>query len=89
MLSKATREKAIEQNLAVLETRPNDLASIRNLAILYSDSGNYDSALQFAQRALGWSPKTRIGPRCKARSTSFRRSAAGKWDQKAKPHGTC
>lgn len=46
------RDKAIQENLTVVDRRPNDLASLRNLAILYSEVDDFDNALVFAQRAL-------------------------------------
>jgi tetratricopeptide (TPR) repeat protein len=45
-------EQAEAQNLIVLEMVPTDLATLKNLAIIYRQMGQYDNALVYAQRAL-------------------------------------
>ena len=44
--------KAIEQNLAVLKIKPTELSSLRNLAVLYDETGDLQNALTYAQQAL-------------------------------------
>ena len=45
-------EQAEAENLIVLEMVPTDLATLKNLAIIYRQMGQYDNALAYAQRAL-------------------------------------
>lgn len=45
-------EDAIQTYRALVETQPNDLNSLRNLAVLYRDAGQPDEALTWAQRFL-------------------------------------
>jgi tetratricopeptide (TPR) repeat protein len=45
-------DKAIEQNLAVLDLRPTDVGALQNLAVLYARTGDNPSALRYAQAAL-------------------------------------
>ncbi len=45
-------EEAIQTYRALVEEQPNDLNSLRNLAVLYRDAGRPDEALAWAQRFL-------------------------------------
>jgi tetratricopeptide (TPR) repeat protein len=45
-------EQAETENLIVLEAMPGDLATLRNLAIIYQRLRRYDDALDYAQQAL-------------------------------------
>ena len=50
-------QKAMEENLAVLELSPNDYASHKNLALLYQQLGRTDEAVAEAQIALELAPE--------------------------------
>ena len=45
-------EEAEAENLIVLEARPGDLATLKNLAIIYRQLGRYDESILYAQQAL-------------------------------------
>ncbi|MGH8552257.1 MAG: hypothetical protein ACRERS_03100 [Methylococcales bacterium] len=45
-------DEAIAENLAVINQSPNDLASLRNLALLYHQKGELSQSLIHARRAL-------------------------------------
>ncbi len=45
-------QEAEQQNLIVLQAIPGDLATLKNLAIIYRDLKRYDDALIYAQQAL-------------------------------------
>ena len=45
-------EGALETTLALVEQNPNDVTSLRNLAILYRDKGEPEEAIRWAERAI-------------------------------------
>jgi tetratricopeptide (TPR) repeat protein len=51
---------AIEANLKVIELQPNNLGAMRNLAILYRDTGDIDKAIEWAERAIASTPGNNI-----------------------------
>jgi Flp pilus assembly protein TadD len=51
-------DQAVEENLKVLELRPDDYASHKNLAILYQQLGRIDEAIVEAETALSLAPES-------------------------------
>lgn len=51
---------AIEANLKVIELQPNNIGAMRNLAILYRDTGDIDKAIEWAERAIAATPGNNI-----------------------------
>jgi len=49
-------DDAIAQNLTVLQDSPNDYVSLRNLSLLYEQTGRYIDALRTAELALPGAP---------------------------------
>jgi tetratricopeptide (TPR) repeat protein len=47
---------AIDANLAVLKAQPGNLGAMRNLALLYRDSGDIDSSIKWAEQAISLTP---------------------------------
>lgn len=47
---------AIEANQAVLDLQPGNLGAMRNLAILYRDMGDMDSAIKWIEQAIAITP---------------------------------
>ncbi len=45
-------EEAEKENLLVLAAIPDDLATLRNLAIIYRQMQNYDNSIQYARQAM-------------------------------------
>ena len=53
MLSRTgDQQGAIDANLEVLETMPNNMGAMRNLSILYRDSGEIEQAIEWATQAV-------------------------------------
>ena len=51
------RDQAIQENLEVLKLAPNDLSTLKNLAILYREGGRLNDALAYARKAQELSPR--------------------------------
>jgi tetratricopeptide (TPR) repeat protein len=49
-------EEAIAANKQVLALRPQDVSALQNLALLYRELGEYDTALEYARQALKVAP---------------------------------
>lgn len=54
-------EGAIESYLAVINRRPNDVAALRNLAILYRDLGQPEEGVKWVEKALEVVDPQRLG----------------------------
>lgn len=52
---------AIDANLKVVEIQPGNLAALRNLAILYRDTGNYPEAARWIEQAIALMPADNSG----------------------------
>ncbi|MBM3188428.1 MAG: tetratricopeptide repeat protein, partial [Chloroflexi bacterium] len=50
--------QAISANLRVLEIAPDDYGTIKNLAVLHHQAGEYDAALPYAEKAAGMAPES-------------------------------
>jgi tetratricopeptide (TPR) repeat protein len=51
---------AADANLEVLELQPGNIGAMRNLAIIYRDLGDAETALEWLQRAIGITPATNV-----------------------------
>jgi tetratricopeptide (TPR) repeat protein len=51
---------AIEANQAVLDLQPNNLGAMRNMAILYRDMGDMESAIQWIEQAIAATPTANL-----------------------------
>jgi tetratricopeptide (TPR) repeat protein len=51
---------AIDANLVVLDLQPTNTGAMRNLAILYRDMGDMDSAIEWIERAIGITPTDNV-----------------------------
>jgi tetratricopeptide (TPR) repeat protein len=51
---------AVEANLQVLEMQGGNLGAMRNLAILYRDMGDIESAIEWAERAIAVTPENNV-----------------------------
>ncbi|MCC6454281.1 MAG: tetratricopeptide repeat protein [Caldilineaceae bacterium] len=51
---------AVDANLQVLEMQGGNLGAMRNLAILYRDMGEIESAIEWAERAIAVTPENNV-----------------------------